>query len=200
MKRLTLFLSFLLLCIIVSAQTTVVTGPKKKPQTTAPTKPTTSAAKPKQTQKTKPKPQQPKVVKPQVTMPMANNVDITESNIYDKKESAPMANNVYLLEDKVYDVVEQQPIFNGNINQWLDTNLNYPPSAAKDGIEGRVIVQFVVVKDGSILNAHIVRSVETSLDKEALRVVNSMPKWVPGKQNGKVVNCKCTIPIIFRLP
>ncbi|MCF0208557.1 MAG: TonB family protein [Bacteroidaceae bacterium] len=102
-------------------------------------------------------------------------------------------------ENKVYDVVEQQPTFNGNINQWLASNLKYPPVAAENGIEGRVIVQFVVGKDGSIHSAQVVRGVDASLDKEALRVVNSMPKWVPGKQNGQSVNCKFTLPVVFRL-
>lgn len=102
-------------------------------------------------------------------------------------------------ENKVYDVVEQQPAFNGNINQWLASNLKYPPVAAENGIEGRVIVQFVVGKDGSIHSAQVVRGVDSSLDKEALRVVNSMPKWVPGKQNGQAVNCKFTLPVVFRL-
>lgn len=102
-------------------------------------------------------------------------------------------------ENKVYDVVEQQPTFNGNINQWLASNLKYPPVAAENGIEGRVIVQFVVGKDGSIHSAQVVRGVDSALDKEALRVVNSMPKWVPGKQNGQSVNCKFTLPVVFRL-
>ncbi len=102
-------------------------------------------------------------------------------------------------ENKVYDVVEQQPAFAGNINQWLASNLKYPPVAAENGIEGRVIVQFVVGKDGSIHSAQVVRGVDPSLDKEALRVVNSMPKWIPGKQNGQSVNCKFTLPVVFRL-
>ena len=102
-------------------------------------------------------------------------------------------------ENKVYDVVEQQPTFNGNINQWLASNLKSPPVAAENGIEGRVIVQFVVGKDGSIHSAQVVRGVDASLDKEALRVVNSMPKCVPGKQNGQSVNCKFTLPVVFRL-
>ena len=102
-------------------------------------------------------------------------------------------------ENKVYDVVEQQPTFNGNINSWLASNLKYPPVAAENGIEGRVIVQFVVGKDGSIHSAQVVRGVDSSLDKEALRVVNSMPKWVPGKQNGQSVNCKFTLPVVFKL-
>ena len=117
----------------------------------------------------------------------------------DKTPPAPEPEPVKEEENKVYDVVEQQPKFNGNINQWLAQNLKYPPVAAENGIEGRVIVQFVVGKDGGITNATVVRGVDSSLDKEALRVVNSMPKWVPGKQNGQSVNCKFTLPVVFRL-
>ena len=102
-------------------------------------------------------------------------------------------------ENKVYDVVEQQPTFNGNINSWLASNLKYPEVAVKKRIEGRVIVQFVVGKDGYIHSAQVVRGVDSSLDEEALRVVNSMPKWVPGKQGGQSINCKFTLPIVFKL-
>ncbi len=105
----------------------------------------------------------------------------------------------YVDVNKVYDVVEQQPSFNGNINTWLAENLRYPSEAAASGIEGRVIVQFVVGRDGSLYNAEVVRGVDSALDKEALRVVNSMPKWTPGKQSGKVVNCKYTLPVVFHL-
>lgn len=102
-------------------------------------------------------------------------------------------------ENKVYDVVEQQPKFNGNLNQWLSQNIKYPAVAAENGIEGRVIVQFVVGKDGSISNVTVVRGIDSSLDAEAKRVVGSMPKWVPGRQNGQSVNCKFTLPVLFKL-
>ena len=103
-------------------------------------------------------------------------------------------------ENKVYDVVEQQPSFaQGNLNQWLASHIKYPAVAAENGIEGRVIVQFVVGKDGSISNVTVVRGVDSSLDAEAKRVVQSMPKWIPGKQNGQSVNCKFTLPVSFKL-
>lgn len=105
----------------------------------------------------------------------------------------------YIDDNKVYDVVEQQPSFPGNINTWLASNLRYPSESAANGIEGRVIVQFVVSRDGSIYNAEVVCGVDSALDKEALRVVNSMPKWTPGKLSGKVVNCKYTLPVAFHL-
>lgn len=110
-----------------------------------------------------------------------------------------MDTEVNFYNGKQYTVIEQQPVFNGNINKWLASNLRYPPVAAENGIEGRVIVQFVVGKNGDIKNATVVRGVDSALDKEALRVVKSMPRWVPGKQNGQSVDCKFTMPIVFRL-
>ncbi len=117
----------------------------------------------------------------------------------------PLTNNDAIEEQKagfdnnnIHDV-EQQPQFNGNVNSWLAANLRYPPVAAENGIEGRVIVQFVVEEDGSIHDATVVRGVEAALDREALRVVNSMPNWIPARQNGEVVSCKYTFPVVFRL-
>ena len=74
-----------------------------------------------------------------------------------------------------------------------------PPAAEENGIQGRVVVQFVVEKDGSISNVNVVRSVDPSLDKEAIRVVKAMPRWIPGKQNGSPVRCKFTLPVSFKL-
>ena len=71
--------------------------------------------------------------------------------------------------------------------------------AQENGTEGRVIVQFVVEKDGTIAEAHVARGVDPYLDKEALRVVQSMPRWIPGKQNGKAVRVKYTVPVMFKL-
>lgn len=105
-------------------------------------------------------------------------------------------------QDKVFDVVEQQPQFPGGmgaLNQWLGSNIKYPAMAAENGIEGRVIVQFVVERDGSVSGVHVVRGVDSSLDKEATRVVAQMPKWIPGKQNGSAVRVKYTVPVTFRL-
>lgn len=105
-------------------------------------------------------------------------------------------------DNKVFDVVEQPPSFPGGqgaLMAWIKDNLKYPVVAAENGIEGRVIVQFVVGKDGSISNVTVVRSADPSLDKEAVRVISKMPKWTPGKQNGTTVNVKYTCPVTFRL-
>lgn len=91
------------------------------------------------------------------------------------------------------------PSFKGNVNQWLSTHISYPAVAAENNIQGRVIVKFVVGKDGSVSQAQIVRGVDASLDKEALRVVNSMPKWNPGMNNGQPANVWFTLPITFKL-
>lgn len=105
-------------------------------------------------------------------------------------------------QNKLFDVVEQQPQYPGGmgaLNQWLGSNIKYPVMAAENGIEGRVVVQFVVERDGSISGVHVVRGVDPSLDKEATRVVSAMPKWIPGKQNGSAVRVKYTVPVTFRL-
>lgn len=104
--------------------------------------------------------------------------------------------------EKVFDVVEEQPSFPGGqgaLISWLAENIKYPVEAAKAGIQGRVIVQFVVTATGSIADVKVVRGVEPSLDKEAVRVISSMPKWTPGKQNGTAVNVRYTYPVTFRL-
>ena len=105
-------------------------------------------------------------------------------------------------ENKVFDVVEEQPSFPGGqsaLMQWLHDNIKYPVIAAENGIEGRVIVQFVVSKNGSISDVRVARGVDPSLDKEAVRVVSNMPKWTPGKQNGTTVNVRYTLPVTFKL-
>lgn len=105
-------------------------------------------------------------------------------------------------ENKVFDVVEEQPSFPGGqgaLMAWLNDNIKYPVVAAENGIQGKVIVQFVVGKNGSISNVKVLRSVDPSLDKEAVRVVSNMPNWTPGKQNGASVNVRFTLPVTFRL-
>ena len=104
--------------------------------------------------------------------------------------------------DKVYDVVEVMPQFPGGqveLLNFLSDNVKYPADAEKKKIEGRVIATFVVDKDGSITDAEIVRSVYPSLDAEALRVINAMPKWVPGRHRGSPVRVKYTVPLTFSL-
>lgn len=105
-------------------------------------------------------------------------------------------------ETKIFDVVEEQPSFPGGMGalmQWLNDNINYPAIAAENGIQGRVIVQFVVSKTGAISDVRVARGVDPSLDKEAVRVVSKMPNWTPGKQNGTNVNVRFTLPVQFRL-
>ena len=105
-------------------------------------------------------------------------------------------------ESKVFDVVEQMPSFpggNGALLEYLATHVKYPVVAQENGVQGRVIVSFVVEKDGSITDVRVVRSVDPSLDREAARVVSSMPRWTPGKQNGSAVRVKYNVPVSFRL-
>ena len=100
----------------------------------------------------------------------------------------------------IYDVVEQPPSFaHGNVMAWLSQNIQYPPLAKENGIQGRVIVSFVVEPDGSLSNIAVVKGVDPSLDKEAVRVVSAMPKWNPGKQNNECVRVKYNLPVPFKL-
>ena len=105
-------------------------------------------------------------------------------------------------EEKVFDVVEQMPTYPGGLealNDYLMKHIKYPVIAEENGIQGKVIVTFVVEKDGSITDIVVVKSVDPALDKEAKRVVGTMPHWIPGKQNGSTVRVKFTLPVTFRL-
>ena len=105
-------------------------------------------------------------------------------------------------EQEIFDVVEKMPEFPGGqaaLMSYLSKNIKYPTIAQENGTQGRVIVQFVVNKDGSIVDAKVVRSVDPYLDKEAIRVINAMPKWSPGMQRNKPVRVKYTVPVMFRL-
>lgn len=82
---------------------------------------------------------------------------------------------------------------------WLSANVKYPTIAEENGVQGIVIVSFVVERDGSITDVRVVKSVDPSLDKEAARVIKSMPRWIPGKQKGETVRVKYTVPVTFRL-
>ena len=116
-------------------------------------------------------------------------VEIPNAMVVDAKEDA-------------FDVVEEMPEFPGGpkaLMDYLMENVKYPKTAFDADIQGRVIAQFVVDKEGSVRDAHVVKFVDPALDAEALRVINNMPKWRPGRQNGKVVNVKYTIPVNFNL-
>ena len=104
--------------------------------------------------------------------------------------------------NKVFDVVEEMPSFPGGqaaLMSFLSSNIKYPVVAQENGVQGRVIVGFVVERDGSITDVKVMRSVDPSLDREAQRVVKAMPRWKPGKQNGSAVRVKYTVPVVFRL-
>jgi TonB family protein len=104
-------------------------------------------------------------------------------------------------EGRIYEVVEQMPSFPGGqgaLMQYLANNIKYPVTAKEDGVQGRVVVSFVVESNGSITDVQVVRSVDPSLDHEVQRVVRSMPKWIPGKQKGQAVRVRYNIPVSFR--
>ena len=87
----------------------------------------------------------------------------------------------------------------GNVQKWITKHIKYPMVAQENNIQGKVFVQFVIEKDGSVSNVNVTRSVDPSLDKEAIRVIQSMPKWIPGKQRKKPVRVSFTVPINFQL-
>ena len=108
-----------------------------------------------------------------------------------------------VVEDDIFVVVEENPQFpNGGtagLLQYLGKNIKYPTIPQENGTQGRVTVQFVVNKDGSIVDVKVIRGVDPYLDKEAVRVISTMPKWIPGKQRGVPVRCKFTVPVTFIL-
>ncbi len=127
----------------------------------------------------------------------------SEDNDADTVVIAPPVQAEEEEEEVVFVIVETMPEFPGGqqaLFKYLSENVKYPAIAQENGIQGRVICQFVVNKDGAIVDVEVVRSGgDPSLDKEALRVIKSMPKWKPGKQRGKAVRVKYTVPVNFRL-
>ena len=117
-------------------------------------------------------------------------VDVTQFEDFGEEDTG---------EAQIFQVVETMPSFKGNMNKWLKDNVKYPILAQENGISGRVFVAFVVETDGSITDVKVARSVDPSLDKEAVRVVKAMPKWNPGKQRNKPVREAFTVPIHFTL-
>ena len=131
-----------------------------------------------------------------------SNVETTESEILTPKNKDENSSEYAESNSRVFDVVEQMPSFPGGpsaLFEYLSKNIRYPVDAEENGIQGRVIVSFIVECDGSITDPRVVKSVDPLLDKEAQRVVMSMPRWIPGKQNGSVVRVKYTVPVTFRL-
>jgi tonB family C-terminal domain len=105
-------------------------------------------------------------------------------------------------DQKIYEVVDTEPGFPGGMSammKYLAENIRYPEAAVKAGKQGRVMVSFVVEADGSISHAKVARGISAELNKEALRVVRAMPKWEPGRHQGKVVRTRYVLPVVYRL-
>lgn len=136
---------------------------------------------------------------------IVESVDINTEDDKNKEVviQAPVSAPIQEEEDQVvFQVVETMPSFPGGdqaLFKFLGENVKYPVIAQENGIQGRVICQFVVNKDGSIVDVEVVRPVDPSLDKEAIRVIKAMPNWSPGKQRGKSVRVKYTLPVNFKL-
>ena len=104
--------------------------------------------------------------------------------------------------DKVFDVVEQMPEYPGGMQalfEFISQNIKYPADAQKQKVEGRVLAKFVIETDGSISDIEVVKHAFPSLDAEAVRVIQAMPKWIPGRQKGQAVRVKFVMPINFSL-
>lgn len=133
----------------------------------------------------------------------AQNINPFQVDDFCIHEEASNAPNEEQSEDVIYTVCEDMPEFPGGMEamwKFLSDHLNYPEEAREKNIEGRSIIQFIVEKDGTISNIELVRSAgDKSLDKEALRIVRMMPKWKPGSQRDKIVRCKYTVPVTFKL-
>ena len=140
-----------------------------------------------------------------------NDADVEESTIQASDDTQAAVEVKYtpveveeeeVEEEQIFQIVEEPASFPGGMGEcmkWLGKNIKYPTISQENGVQGRVIVQFVINRDGSIVDAKVVRGVDPYLDKEALRVISSMPKWKPGKQRGKAVRVKYTVPVTFRL-
>ena len=156
-----------------------------------------------------PPPEAPKVE--EVLQIAENDADVQETTIQSSEDDnkaveikyvEPVVEEEEPEEAEIFMVVEEMPEFPGGMAEclkFLGKNIKYPTIAQENGVQGRVIVQFVVNQDGSIVDPVVVRSVDPYLDKEALRVIKTMPKWKPGKQRGKAVRVKYTVPVTFKL-
>jgi protein TonB len=111
----------------------------------------------------------------------------------------PIDPPVVVTDPPVFITVEQPPVFSENLLKWLGEHIKYPAVAIERGIQGKVVLRFVVGPDGSVGNVEVLKSLDPSCDKEAVRVVKSMPKWIPGRQNGNAVHVYYTLPVTFKL-
>lgn len=125
-----------------------------------------------------------------------------EANGKDMADLKQVVTQAESAKEEVFDMVEQMPTFPGGnteLMKYIADHLKYPTIAQENGTQGRVICQFVIGKDGQVRDVAVVRSLDPYCDKEAIRVIKSLPRWIPGKQNGKAVSVKYTVPIVFKL-
>ena len=132
--------------------------------------------------------------------------EAAKDSVTSKKEvvQAPVENTVknQTDKDKIYTVIEKMPLFPGGeseLMKYIGINLKYPLEAQQKGIQGRILVRFVVNKTGKVENAEVIRGLDPAIDKEGLRVVNSLPVWIPGEQKGEKVSVYYVLPITFKL-
>ena len=120
----------------------------------------------------------------------------------DKKGKTTQTRKDTATDDKVYEVCEQMPIFEGGdaaLLKYLTDSVKYPELAKKHGVQGRVVIGFIVEKDGSLTDVKVLRHVDIALDAEALRVMKAMPNWLPGQQDGRFVRVRYNVPLRFKL-
>ena len=120
------------------------------------------------------------------------------ANAQDKRGKTTQTRKDTATDDKVYEVCEQMPIFEGGdaaLLKYLRENLKYPDKTKDRGVQGRLVIGFIVEKDGSLTDVKVLRPVDIDLDAEVLRLVKGMPKWIPGRQNGKRVRVRYLLPI-----
>ncbi|MCR5680269.1 MAG: energy transducer TonB [Prevotella sp.] len=129
-----------------------------------------------------------------------NVIGSEEGNVRMTEEKQIVEEKHEVVEQEIFNVVEQPPTFpEGDVRAWVAKNLKYPPIAEENNIQGQVVCQFVVEPDGSISHVTVARGVDKSLNEEAVRVIKKMPKWIPGKQNGRAVRVRYTLPVKFVL-
>ncbi len=158
-------------------------------------------------QNTPPPPPPPPPAAPEIIEIVEDDVEVEDLEIEDTEADAETVVETFeqeeeVVEEEVFTVVENMPEFPGGaakMMKYLNDNMKYPPAAKANGIKGKVYVNFTIAKDGSITNVKLLRGVHELLDKEALRVVKSFPKWKPGKQRGKAVKVSFNLPINFSL-
>ena len=124
------------------------------------------------------------------------------ANAQDKREKTTQTRKDTATDDKVYEVCEQMPIFEGGdaaLLKYLRENLKYPDNTKDRGVQGRLVIGFIVEKDGSLTDVKVLRPVDIDLDAEVLRLVKGMPKWIPGCQDEQLVRVRYNVPVSFRL-